>query len=166
METQEFVSIAPWTLIFQIANLLLLMILFKKFLFKPVTEILEKRKSEIEGHYHEAETAETNARELKAEYEMRMRGARAEADQIISAATENANQLSANMLRETDEKIVRMKHKAEVDIQLEKQKAFNDVKGELSGIALELASQILNREIKKEDHDAMIDDFIRNAGES
>ena len=55
METQPFVSIAPWTLIFQIANLLLLMVLFKKYLFKPVTEILEKRKQEIEGHYQEAE---------------------------------------------------------------------------------------------------------------
>ena len=42
METQSFVSIAPWTLIFQITNLLLLMLLFKKFLFKPVTDILEK----------------------------------------------------------------------------------------------------------------------------
>ena len=41
MEVQQFISIAPWTIIFQILNLLLLMVLFKKYLFKPVTEILE-----------------------------------------------------------------------------------------------------------------------------
>ena len=58
MEVQQFISIAPWTIIFQILNLLLLMVLFKKYLFKPVTEILEKRQAEIEGHYQEAQQAE------------------------------------------------------------------------------------------------------------
>ena len=57
MEVQQFISIAPWTIIFQILNLLLLMVLFKKYLFKPVTEILEKRQAEIEGHYQEAQQA-------------------------------------------------------------------------------------------------------------
>ena len=51
MEVQQFISIAPWTVIFQILNLLLLMVLFKKYLFKPVTEILKKRQAEIERHY-------------------------------------------------------------------------------------------------------------------
>ncbi len=166
METQEFVSIAPWTMIFQIANLLLLMILFKKFLFKPVTEILEKRRMEIGGKYSEAESAEADAKSLKAEYETRMRGAREEAEQIVSAATQNAAQLSANMLKETNEQAEQIKRKAEADIQRERQKAFNDAKGELSGIALDIASQILDREISEKDHDAMIEDFIKNVGEA
>ena len=58
MEVQKFISIAPWTMIFQLINLLILMVAFKKFLFKPVMAILEKRRAEIEGHYEEAEKAE------------------------------------------------------------------------------------------------------------
>ena len=81
MEVQQFISIAPWTIIFQILNLLLLMVLFKKYLFKPVTEILEKRQAEIEGHYQEAQQAETDAKAMKADYESKMAGARQEADQ-------------------------------------------------------------------------------------
>lgn len=166
METQPFVSIAPWTLIFQIANLLLLMVLFKKYLFKPVTEILEKRKQEIEGHYQEAEDAEHKAIELKTAYEGRMKGAREEAEQIVKSATDNAAQLSENMLRETSEQVERMKKKAADDIQMEKQKAFREAKGELSGIALDIASQILDREVSENDYAAMIEDFIKNVGEA
>ena len=58
MEVQQFISIAPWTIIFQILNLLLLMVLFKKYLFKPVTEILEKRQAEIRRVAAEKKAAE------------------------------------------------------------------------------------------------------------
>ena len=97
MEVQQFISIAPWTIIFQILNLLLLMVLFKKYLFKPVTEILEKRQAEIEGHYQEAQQAETDAKAMKADYESKMAGARQEADRVIKTATESANAMSASM---------------------------------------------------------------------
>ena len=98
MEVQQFISIAPWTVIFQILNLLLLMVLFKKYLFKPVTEILEKRQAEIEGHYQEAQQAETDAKAMKADYESKMAGARQEADRVIKTATESANAMSASCL--------------------------------------------------------------------
>ncbi len=165
METQPFVSIAPWTLIFQIANLLLLMLLFRKFLFKPVLGILEKRRLEIEGHYQEAETAEREAKTLRSDYEGRMRGARAEAEQIVKTAEASAQQMSASVLSEANEQAERVRRRADQEIQLERQKAMHEAKQELSGIALDIASQILNREISEADHKAMIDDFIQNVGE-
>ena len=85
-----------------------------------------------------------------------MKGTREEAEQIVKSATDNAAQLSENMLRETSEQVERMKKKAADDIQMEKQKAFREAKGELSGIALDIASQILDREVSENDHAAMI----------
>ena len=49
MEVQQFISIAPWTLIFQIANLLLLMVLFKKYLFAPVMAVLKSAGRKLKG---------------------------------------------------------------------------------------------------------------------
>ena len=132
MEVQQFISIAPWTIIFQILNLLLLMVLFKKYLFKPVTEILEKRQAEIEGHYQEAQQAETDAKAMKADYESKMAGAR----------------------------------RAQTEIDLERRRAFDEVKGELSGIALDIASQVIEREVNEKDHEAFINEFIKNVGEA
>ena len=166
MEVQQFISIAPWTVIFQILNLLLLMVLFKKYLFKPVMEILEKRQAEIEGHYQEAQQAETDAKAMKADYESKMAGARQEADRVIKTATESANALSASIVEDARTQADQLKRRAQTEIDLERRRAFDEVKGELSGIALDIASQVIEREVNEKDHEAFIDEFIKNVGEA
>ena len=166
MEVQQFISIAPWTVIFQILNLLLLMVLFKKDLFKPVMEILEKRQAEIEGHYQEAQQAETDAKAMKADYESKMAGARQEADRVIKTATESANVMSASIVEDARTQADQLKRRAQTEIDLERRRAFDEVKGELSGIALDIASQVIEREVNEKDHEAFIDEFIKNVGEA
>lgn len=166
MEVQQFISIAPWTIIFQILNLLLLMVLFKKYLFKPVTEILEKRQDEIEGHYQEAQQAETDAKAMKADYESKMAGARQEADRVIKTATESANAMSASIVEDARTQADQLKRRAQTEIDLERRRAFDEVKGELSGIALDIASQVIEREVNEKDHEAFINEFIKNVGEA
>mgnify|MGYP000852091750 FL=1 len=166
MEVQQFISIAPWTVIFQILNLLLLMVLFKKYLFKPVTEILKKRQAEIEGHYQEAQQAETDAKAMKADYESKMAGARQEADRVIKTATESANAMSASIVEDARTQADQLKRRAQTEIDLERRRAFDEVKGELSGIALDIASQVIEREVNEKDHEAFIDEFIKNVGEA
>jgi len=166
VEVQQFISIAPWTVIFQILNLLLLMVLFKKYLFKPVTEILEKRQAEIEGHYQEAQQAETDAKAMKADYESKMAGARQEADRVIKTATESANAMSASIVEDARTQADQLKRRAQTEIDLERRRAFDEVKGELSGIALDIASQVIEREVNEKDHEAFIDEFIKNVGEA
>ena len=166
MEVQQFISIAPWTIIFQILNLLLLMVLFKKYLFKPVTEILEKRQAEIEGHYQEAQQAETDAKAMKANYESKMAGARQEADRVIKTATESANAMSASIVEDARTQADQLKRRAHTEIDLERRRAFDEVKGELSGIALDIASQVIEREVNEKDHEAFINEFIKNVGEA
>lgn len=166
MEVQRFISIAPWTIIFQILNLLLLMVLFKKYLFKPVTEILEKRQAEIEGHYQEAQQAETDAKAMKADYESKMAGARQEADRVIKTATESANAMSASIVEDARTQADQIKRRAQTEIDLERRRAFDEVKGELSGIALDIASQVIEREVNEKDHEAFINEFIKNVGEA
>ena len=166
MEVQQFISIAPWTVIFQILNLLLLMVLFKKYLFKPVMEILEKRQAEIEGHYQEAQQAETDAKAMKADYESKMAGARQEADRVIKTATESANAMSASIVEDARTQADQIKRRAQTEIDLERRRAFDEVKGELSGIALDIASQVIEREVNEKDHEAFIDEFIKNVGEA
>lgn len=166
MEVQQFISIAPWTIIFQILNLLLLMMLFKKYLFKPVTEILEKRQAEIEGHYQEAQQAETDAKAMKADYESKMAGARQEADRVIKTATESANAMSASIVEDARTQADQLKRRAQTEIDLERRRAFDEVKGELSGIALDIASQVIEREVNEKDHEAFINEFIKNVGEA
>lgn len=166
MEVQQFISIAPWTLIFQILNLLLLMVLFKKYLFGPVTAILQKRQEEIEGHYDQAQQAENAAMAMKADYEGKMAHAREEADRVIKTATQSASAMSAGIVEDARAQAEQLRRRAQTEIDMERRKAFDEVKGELSGIALDIASQVIEREVSKKDHEAFIDEFIKNVGEA
>ena len=85
---QDLVTLAPWTFIFQICNLLILTAGVKHFLFKPVQQILAKRKEEIEASYTEAEKAEGDAQAMKEEYETRLASAKEEAAEIVKSAQE------------------------------------------------------------------------------
>lgn len=153
-------------MIFQLINLLILAVAFKKYLFKPVTEILEKRRAEIEGHYEEAQKAETDAKAMKANYESKMAGAREEADRVIKTATDSANAMSRSIVEDARAQAAQMKRRADSEIEMERRKAFDEVKGELSGIALDIAQQVIDREVKEKDHETFIEEFIKNVGEA
>ena len=165
-QVQDFISITPWTLIFQICNLLILTALIKKFLFKPVMAVLDKRQAEIDGMYSEADKAEARAKALKSEYEQRLATAREEADGLVQNAMRTAQVCSDEIVGEARERAVMLKNKADQEIEQERKKAFMDVKNELSGIAVDIASKVVEREVDAKDHEAFIEDFIRNVGEA
>ena len=165
-QVQDFISITPWTLIFQICNLLILTALIKKFLFKSVMAVLDKRQAEIDGMYSEADKAEARAKALKSEYEQRLATAREEADGLVQNAMRTAQVRSDEIVGEARERAVMLKNKADQEIEQERKKAFMDVKNELSGIAVDIASKVVEREVDAKDHEAFIEDFIRNVGEA
>ena len=63
-------------------------------------------------------------------------------------------------------KAAALKQKAEADIAQERKKAVNEVKDEIGGMAMEIASKVVEREIKEADHQDLIDEFIKNVGEA
>lgn len=163
---QEFISITPWTIVFSICNLLILCLLIKKFLFKPVMNILEARQKEIDDIYGAADKDRSDAAALKSEYDRRMSGARAEADGIVRTAMDSARRKSERIVGEANDQAVRLKQKAQSEIEQEKRKAFAELQGELSGMAVDIASRVVGREINERDQQALVDEFIRNAGDA
>ena len=83
---QEFISITPWTIIFQICNLLILVLLVKKFLWQRVMAVLDQRQQEIDGIYDAAGKDRSDAQQMKEEYTRRMSNAREEADRLVKNA--------------------------------------------------------------------------------
>ena len=165
-QVQEFVSLAPWTLIFQICNLLLLMLLLKKFLFKPVQNILNRRRQELDDIYAEANADRDAAREMKAEYTQHMADARAEADAVVQRAMDEAGRKSDAMLSDAQEAAAYMKRKAQADIEAERRGAYASLRNDISGMAVDIAEKVVGREINAEDQQALIEDFLKNAGDN
>lgn len=165
MQVQQLVGIVPWTFIAQLCNLFLQIFLIKKFLFKPVNEMLEKRRAKADAEIKEAQQAKEEAEAVKSEYESNMSEARAQANELIATAKKTADQQTEEMLKEAAAEAAAIRAKAEKDIEQEKKKAVNEIRDEIGGIAMEIAGKVIEREISEQDHEKLISDFISNVGE-
>lgn len=165
MSVQELVSFAPWNFIAQICNLLIQMYLIKRFLFKPVNAMLEKRQAMADAEIQDAIKAKEEAQAMKAEYEQNMKEARNKANEIMTTAQKTATAQSEEMIKEATQQAAAIKAKAESDIVQERRKAVNEIKDEIGGMAMEIAGKVIEREINEADHTKLIDDFIANVGE-
>ncbi|WP_251495534.1 F0F1 ATP synthase subunit B [Otoolea muris] len=166
MQTQELVTIIPWTFIAQILNLFIQMYLIKRFLFKPINAMLDKRKAMADAEIQQARREKNEAMTLKSSYENSLTQAKAEANSILQNAQKDAAARSEAIINDAQSQAANLKAKAEADILQEKKKAVNDIKNEIGGIAMEIAGKVVEREINEEDHKKLIDEFIENVGEA
>lgn len=165
-ETQELVTIIPWTFLAQILNLFIQLFLLKKFLFQPISEVLEKRRADADAVICDAQTAKHEADSLKADYEARLLLAEAKASQILQHAQKDAAYRSDSLLQEAQKQAAGMKAKAEAELRTERRRAVNAIKNEIGSIALEIAGRVIEREINEDDHKTLIDQFIEQIGEA
>lgn len=166
MKTLEFISIDAWTIIFQICNLLILFLLVRKFLWKRVMAVLDKRQAEIDGIYDAAGKDREAAAQMKQEYTEKMSGAREEADRLVRNAVDTAQNRGDAIVKEAQAEAAHMKQKAESEIEQEKRKAYSELVGEISGMAADIAGRMVEREINAEDHRELVEEFIKSAGEA
>ena len=164
-KTESFVSINMWTSIFTLLNLLLLFFVMKKFLFKPVKKMIDDRQKEIDDQYADAEKTKADADALKSQYETRLAEANAESDEILKEAHRKATLREEEILRDAQEKAAQTMRRADAQIALEKKRVMNEIKDDVTVMAVDIASAVLARDVKANEHKALIDSFIENLGE-
>ena len=163
---QALITLDGWTFLAQICNLMIQLFIFKKFLLKPIKQVIADRKAKADSEIADAQKLRTEAEAMKAEYEQNLQNARTEANQIVAAAQKTATARSEEIVGEARAQAAALKQKAEADIAQERKKAVNEVKDEIGGIAMEVASKVVEREISEKDHKDLIDEFIKNVGEA
>ncbi|MDO4939380.1 MAG: F0F1 ATP synthase subunit B [Lachnospiraceae bacterium] len=165
MQTQDLVTIVPWTFIAQICNLFIQIFLIKKFLIKPIKEVIAKRHALATEELDKARRTNTEAEQIKSEYESNLANAKDEAATIIQTANRTAIQKSDEIIANANKEAAAIRRKAENDIALERKSAVNEIKDEIGSMALDIAEKIIEREVDEEDHKKLIDEFIENVGD-
>lgn len=161
---EAFIGINPFTMIFAWINLLILYLFLKKLLFKPVKNMIDTRQKEIDDMYSNAEEAKTGAEAMKVEYEKKLERASEESEEILKKAVRRAQLREEEILRDANAKAQRVLERAEEQVELEKRRAINEVKDEVSEMAIGIAAAVIERDVNKDEHESMIDDFIKNMG--
>ncbi len=164
--TLSFVTIDFWTMIFTWCNLLIMFLFLRKLLFHPVKNMIDKREQEIADIYKSAHDAKQQAEAMRADYEKRMSDTKEEANEILKAATLKAQTRATEIVEEAQAKATSVLQKADAEIEREKKNAINSLKNEVSGIAVSIASKVIEKDINEKDHEALIEKFIDTVGDA
>ena len=167
METiyQSLVAVEPLTLIANICNLFIQMLIIKKFFLNKIIAVLDQRRQAADKEITDAEQAKQEAMDIKKTYEANMLQANAKANEILTSAQKTAAERSERIIGEAQQAAAQIKSKASADIAQEKKKAINDAKNEISGLALAIAGKVVEKELAQEDQAGLIDRFIDELGD-
>ncbi|MBQ2676808.1 MAG: F0F1 ATP synthase subunit B [Clostridia bacterium] len=165
MQTLEVISVNLWQMAVSLANLVLLFLIIKKFLYKPVKKMLESRQSSIDSEYSAAAEAKEQALSSKVAYEEKLSKAKEEADEVIKSAVNTANERESEIIAQAKKKADGIIRQAQTDAALELKKAEDSIKKEIVEVSSLLTEKMLQREVSLEDHQQFIDSFIEGIGD-
>ena len=162
---ESFIGVNFWTALFTLLNFLALFFVAKHFLIGPVMQLIQARQKEIDDQYADAEAAKTEAEALQAEYQLKLEDAQAASEKIVKEAVARGQSREEEILRQAHAEADAIREKANADIAMEKKKAVNDAKDEISVIAVAIAGKVVGRELQAADHSRLVDEFIDELGE-
>ncbi len=154
-----------WNLVFTIINLLLLYLLLKKFLFKPVCDMMDKRAKMIQDEIDAAEAEKAEAMKLKSDYEETLKNARQEAVKITDAAKVRAGKEYDMLLENARAESAKIIADAEESIENERIKAMDGARYEIADLALLAAAKVIRKNADGVDSRELAESFISEAGE-
>lgn len=162
MQTLDIISVNLWQILASLANLLLIFLIAKRFLYKPVRKMLDERQAAIEGDYSAAREAKEAALADQKTYEERLKTAKNEAEAIIHSAVETANARERELMDEAKKKADGIVRQAELSAEQERRKAEESIKEEIVSVSSMLTEKLLEREVNADDHKDLIDRFIND----
>lgn len=152
-----------WDLVWTIINLLVLFLLLKRFLFKPITEMMESRTAEIENNLKDAEDQKQKAHELTAQYEEQLQGAHAQAAQIVSEAKARGQQEYSSILSAAKQDAQKEKERSRAEMEREREDMLRGVQENVTELVLLTASKLSQKELDQDSDRKLVDSFLSEA---
>ena len=162
---EALIGVNFWTALFVLLNTLTIFFVGRKYLFGPVTKMIEDRQQEIDDMYSQADQAKEEAAALQAEYEEKLSLAAETSDRLVREAMERGHNREEAIIKAANAQADAIREKANADIAREKKKALNDAKNEISVIAIDIAGKVVGRQMSQDDQSRLVDDFIDRLGD-
>lgn len=166
MQPSGIISVNIWQIVVSLLNLVILFLIIKKFLYKPVKNVLKSRQDKLDEKYTQADEYLSEAELAKVELDRKLADAENRADEILNDATAHAEKRKEKIVNEAREEADAIIRQARNEAELEKKKAESEIKTQIVDVSFELSKKLIEREIKEEDHHKLIDSFIEQIGEN
>lgn len=134
-------------------------------LFNPARDMLQKRQERIKDELETAAADMESARALREEYEAKLKDIDKEAENILADARKRAIANENKIVAEAKEEAARIIERANVEAELEKKKAADDVKREMVVLASMMAGKVVNAAIDTTVQDSLVEETLKEIGE-
>lgn len=149
-----------WNFIWSAVNIIILFILLKIFLFKPINKIMDERTRSIQEDIDSAKKSREEAEALKQEYAEDINEAKAEAQKIIMKAHEDAEAEKAVILQKSQEEADQLVSDANKAIESKRKRVLAQAQTQIADLAIGAASKIIGENVDDEKNRRLVDEFL------
>jgi len=154
-----------WTLVFNLINFALLLWILQRFLFKPALKYLDQRRETIHARMQAAQADEERAAQLTHDREAALQTAREQAEEIVSSARRRAEGLVAEAKGDAKTEAARVLAEGKRQLEQERDRMIQDLREAYADITVLGAARVLDREVKIEDHQRLLDQLMAEIDE-
>ena len=155
------VQLDPGLFIWTILTFLILFFVLSKFAWRPLLAALESREKTIRSSLDDAEKAKQELESLNAETETIISEARSEAQSIRLEAKSAAEKVKADIIAQAGEDAKKLRDENEKQIQVEKDRAINEIRQEVVDLTLTVAERVIRKNLSKEDNQDLIEGSLK-----
>ena len=155
------VQLDPGLYIWTIVVFLVLLGLLAKFAWRPLLDALDKRQESIRRSLDDAAKAKQELERLQTESQRILAEARSEAEAIVARTRDDANRLRDEMRQKAQAEAATIVKNAEKQIELETNRALQQIRHEAVDLSVAIASKLLQRNVSKQDNERLIEDTFK-----
>jgi len=152
------------TLLVQMVNFLILIVLLQRFLYKPLTQFLATRADGIKRSLEEAKAAREAAAKAQQEYEARIAATRREAAALRESAVREVEEERQRLLKVSRDEAARLLTEAKAQIEQEVKRAKAELRAEVVGLSLGVAERLIGRSLTTEDDRRLAEQVVQEIG--
>lgn len=152
------------TLLVQMVNFLILIVLLHRFLYKPLTQFLATRADGIKRSLEEAKAAREAAAKAQQEYEARIAATRREAAALRESAVREVEEERQRLLKVSRDEAARLLTEAKAQIEQEVKRAKAELRAEVVGLSLGVAERLIGRSLTTDDDRRLAEQVVQEIG--
>ncbi len=150
--------------VFTVINLLILFVLIKRFLFKPVRAVLAKREAEIQAMYQQAEESNQAAEALKTQYKESIASIEAERQETLAKSKMEASKEYDEIIQNAHRKADKLLKEAEEEAAREASAKQHEMQEQMAVLVAQAAYKIAAAKDSSENDKQLFDKFLNDQG--
>ena len=158
-------KIIQWDVVFIIINLIVLYVIMRFVMIKPIKGMIEKRESIIREGLQNAAASEANAKALEEEWNAKIKTAESHSAEMMEEARDNAKREYEKLVADAANEAESIVARAKKNMENEREKAILDLQSQIAEIAIDTTKKVLESSDLKGINDSLYEQFLTETGD-